>query len=74
MRVTFDIASRLPEGLGVPVESAEMRAILGDENRVVHERVADSDGDLPGLLHMLAKTMLNPLVTGIQITIEEIEH
>lgn len=60
MKISFDIRSRMPEGL------AE------HPGQVAQERVSTDSGDLAGLLHKLVRTLENPLVTGVQITIEEI--
>lgn len=47
MKIAFDVRSWLPEGMGQPVMSQAVRAILGDELRVTQGRLWISHGPIP---------------------------
>lgn len=74
MKVTFDIQSRLPEGMGREVAHADIAAIIGSEIRTVLERVEFEDVTYDDIEPALIAQLDNELVTGLQVTFTELRR
>jgi hypothetical protein len=74
MQVTFDVQSKLPEGMGIPVLSPTLAELIGSEFRAVGERVYVGEMDMESAMQLLWKLLSNPLITGVQATFEDIRR
>jgi hypothetical protein len=68
MKVTFDIQSVLPEGMGQPMQSEALAELLGPEIRVIGERIDIGESNLDKAVERLRGLLYNPLITGVQAT------
>jgi hypothetical protein len=68
MKVTFDVQSTLPEGMGQQIQSADLAELLGPEMRVVGERIDIGESNLDKAVERLRGLLYNPLITGVQAT------
>jgi hypothetical protein len=68
MKVTFDVQSTLPEGMGQQIQSADLAELLGPEMRVVGERIDIGESNLDKAVERLRGLLHNPLITGVQAT------
>jgi hypothetical protein len=71
MKMQFYTRSILPDGIGQQFQSEALADLLGPEIRAVGEKIEFEDlDDIEFVLQKIREIITNPLVDGVQITIE----
>lgn len=71
MIVTFDLQGRVDRDFAATYHSM-LQNVIGVVSDLVHERVSVTFDDLESALRFLRIQVNNPLVRGIQMTVEDI--